>query len=132
MPFGLTNTPAMFQREINCILRPLLGMELVIDTKLTINDDGEIVVVAYINNILIATKGSLEKHHRQVFKGFQLLMDNHMCVEIDKYIFNAKEVPFLGFIVSGSGLKMDPTKAKAIVDWPRPTNVKEVQQLLGL
>lgn len=40
-----------------------------------------------------------------------------MCVETDKCIFDAKEVPFLGFIVSGSGLKMDPEKAKAIVDW---------------
>jgi hypothetical protein len=27
---------------------------------------------------------------------------------------------------------MDPEKAKAIVDWPRPTSRKEVQQLLGL
>jgi hypothetical protein len=27
---------------------------------------------------------------------------------------------------------MDPDKAKAITDWPRPTNRKEVQPLLGL
>ena len=107
-------------------------MELVFNTKLAINDDGGMVVVAYIDDILIATKGSLEKHHRQLSKAFQLLMDNHMCVDIEKYIFNAKEVPFLGFMVSGSGLRMYPEKAKAIVDWPHPTNVKEVQQLLGL
>jgi hypothetical protein len=55
-----------------------------------------------------------------------------MCVEIDKCIFDSKEVPFLGFMVSGSGLRMDLDKAKAIVQWPRPTNVKEVQQLLRL
>jgi hypothetical protein len=132
MPFGLTNAPATFQREINRILRPLLGMELVLDTKLGIDDDGGMVVVAYIDDILISTKGLLEKHHRQVSKVFQLLMDNHMCVEIDKCIFDAKEVPFLEFIVSGSALKMNPAKSKAIVDWPRPTKVKEVQQLLGL
>ena len=76
------------------------------------------VVVAYINDILIATKGSIEKHHAQVFKVPQLLMDNHMCIEIDKCIFDAKEVPLLGFIVSGTGLKRDPEKAEAIVDWP--------------
>jgi len=132
MSFGLTNASARFQREINRILQPLLGMELVIDTKLGIDDDGEMVVVAYIDDNLIATKGSLDKHHRQVSKVFQLLMDNHMCVEIDKCIFDAKEVPFLGFMVSGSDLKMDPKKAKAIVDWPRPTNPKEVKQTLGL
>jgi len=43
-----------------------------------------------------------------------------------------KEVPCLGCIVSRSGLRMDPEKAKAIVNWPRPTSQKEVQQLLGL
>jgi len=132
MPFGLTNAPATFQREINRILRPLLRMELVINTREEIDKDGGMVVVAYIDDVLIATKGSLQKHHTQVGKVFQLLMDNDMCVEIDKCIFDAKEVPFLGFLVSGSGLRMDPEKAKSIVNWPRPTNKKEVQQILGL
>jgi hypothetical protein len=115
MPLGLTNSPGTFQREINCILRPLLGMELVIDTKVVIDDDGGMVVVAYIDDILMTPKGSIEKHHRQVSKLFKLLMDNHMCVEIEQCIFDAKEVPFLGFMVSGSGLRMDPDKAKAII-----------------
>jgi hypothetical protein len=132
MPFGLPNAPATFWREINRILRPLLGMELVVNTKVAIDDDWGMVVVAYIDDILIATKGSMEKHHQQVSKVFQLLKDNHMCVEIDKCIFDAKEVPCLGFMVSRSGLRMNPDKAKAIVQWPRPTNVKEVQQLLRL
>ena len=132
MPFGLTNAPATFQREINRILRPLLGMELVINTREEIDKDGGMVVVAYIDDILIATKGTIDKHHIQVAKVFQLLMDNNMCVKIDKCIFDASEVSFLGFIVSGKGLRMDPEKAKAIVDWPRPTNKKEVQQILGL
>jgi len=132
MPLGLTNAPATFQREINRILRPLLGLELVINTKEEIDKDRGMVVVAYIDDILIATKGSIEKHHQQVGKGFQLLMDNHMYVEIDKCIFDAKVVPFLGFIVSGDGLRMDPEKSKAIVNWPRTMSKKEVQQRLGL
>jgi hypothetical protein len=44
----------------------------------------------------------------------------------------AASTPFLGFIVSGTGLTMDPEKAKAIVDWPRPISRKEVQQILSL
>jgi len=132
MLFGLCNAPATFQREINRILRPVLGIELVIKTDVHIDDDEGMVVVAYIDDILIATKGSLEKHHRQVSKVFQLLMDNTMCIEIDKCVFDASETAFLGFMVSGSGLRMDPEKAKALVDWPRPTSRKEVQQLLGL
>jgi len=132
MPFGLCNAPATFQREINRILRPLLGLELVIKTEIHVDDDEGMVVVAYIDDILIATKGSIEKHHKQVSKVFQLLMDNHLCIELDKCVFDATRTPFLGFIVSGEGLEMDPEKARAIVDWPRPTSRKEVQQLLGL
>jgi hypothetical protein len=39
-------------------------------------------------------------------------------VEIDKCIFDMKEVPFLGFLVSGTGLRMDLDKGKEIVNWP--------------
>lgn len=132
MPFGLTNAQATFQMEINRILQPLLGMELVIDTKDAIDEGKGMVVVAYIDHILIATKVSLKKHHRQVSKVFQLLINNHMCMESDKGIFDAKEVPFLECIVYGSGLTMDPDQAKAIVNWLRPTTTKEVQPLLYL
>jgi len=131
MPFGLTNAPPTLQRRIIRILRPVLGLELLINTCEDSYKDGGMVVVAYIDNILIGTKVSVEKHHQQVGKVFQIFRDNDMCIEIDKCVFDSREVPFLGFIVSGTGLRMDPEKAKAIVDWPRPTNEKEVQPLLG-
>jgi hypothetical protein len=132
MPFGLTNAPATFQREINRILRPVLGIELVINQEIHIDKDDGLVVVAYIDDIIIATKGSVQKHRKQVGKVFDLLLENKMCVEIDKCVFDQKEASFLGFIVSGETIRMDPAKAQDIVNWPRPTNQKEVQQILGL
>lgn len=109
-----------------------MGIELVINKKIDVNEDGGLVVVAYIDDILIATKGSIEKHRKQVGKVFDLLSENNMCVEIDKCHFDQAEAAFLGFIVNGKSIRMDPAKAQAIVDWPRPKNPKEVQQLLGL
>jgi hypothetical protein len=106
-------------------------LELVIKTDGHIDDDEWLVVVAYIDDILIGTKGSLQKDHKQVSMVFQLLMDNHMCIEIDKCIFDATETPCLGFIVNGSRHTMDPDKPKAITDWPRPTSTKEVKQILS-
>jgi hypothetical protein len=88
--------------------------------------------MAFINDILIATNGSLENHHYQVSKVLQLLMDNHMYAEINRCIIDAKGVPLFGFHVIGFGLRMDPDKAAAIVHWPQPNNKKEVQQLLEL
>jgi hypothetical protein len=45
-------------------------------------------------------------------------MDNHMCIEIDKCVFDVSKTVFFGFEVSGSGLRMDLQNAAAIVDWP--------------
>jgi len=132
MPFGLTNAPATFQWEINRILRLLFGIELVLNTKVDIDADNGMVVVAYIDNISIATKGSLLKHQKQVGKVFDLLLENNICVEIDKCVFDQISVSFLGYIVDGKTIRMDPDKAKAIVDWPRLKNQKETQQILRL
>jgi len=54
-----------------------------------------------------------------------------MCIEINKCEFSVQETKFLGYIISRKELTMDPDKAKAITEWPRPTNRKEVQQILG-
>jgi hypothetical protein len=127
MPFGLCNGPATFQREIKRILEPLLGLELVIKTDVHPEKDEGLVVVAYINYILIATKGSLQKHHRQVSRVVQLLMDNHRCINRDKCVFDVFKATCLECVVSGAGLRMDPDKTKSIAVWPRPTSRKEVQ-----
>jgi hypothetical protein len=132
MPFGLTNAPATFQREINRILRPVLGSELVINHTIHIDEDAGMVVVAYMDDIIIATKGLVENYRRQVGKVFDLLLQNQMCVEIDKCVFEQTEVSCHGFIVSGQSIRMDPAKAQDIADGPIPTNRKEVQQILGL
>ena len=39
---------------------------------------------------------------------------------------------YLGFVVSEEGLKMDPEKFQAIVNWPTPRNTFEVRSFHGL
>ena len=39
---------------------------------------------------------------------------------------------FLGHVVSGEGISMDPEKVKAVMDWPRPTSVTGIRSFLGL
>jgi hypothetical protein len=53
-------------------------------------------------------------------------------VEIDKCNFDQKEVEFLGFLLSGDGLKMVPSRSKAITKWSIPTTQQENQKILGL
>jgi transposase InsO family protein len=119
MPFGLTNAPATFQRWMNGILQPFLGHH--VD-----------VTVCYIDDVMIATKGTKEEHHEYVGKILQVLQDNELVVEIDKCEFDQQQVEFLGFLVSGEGLKMAPSRSVAITQWPMPKSQKEVQIILGL
>ena len=43
-----------------------------------------------------------------------------------------KEVNFLGHIVSGDGIRCDPSKISAVKDWETPASVAEVRSFLGL
>ena len=38
---------------------------------------------------------------------------------------------FVGYRVSQQGIGMDPKKFSAILDWPTPKSVKDVQSFLG-
>jgi hypothetical protein len=114
MPFGVTNAPATFQRWMNGILQPFLGRD---DT----------VTVWYIDDVMIATKETKEEHYEYVGKILQVLQDNELVVEIDKCKFDQQEVEFLGFLVSGQGLKTAPSRSIAITKWPITKIQKEVQ-----
>ena len=43
----------------------------------------------------------------------------------------AKEVEFLGHVVSEAGIKTDPRKTEVVSSWPTPDNVHEVRSFLG-
>ena len=42
-----------------------------------------------------------------------------------------KEVSFMGHILTGNGVKMDPDKAKAVQEIPRPEDIEGIQRLNG-
>jgi len=73
------------------------------------------VVVAYIDDIIIATNGLIEKHRRQVGKLFDILLGNQMCIEINKSVFQQSEDSVVGYIVRGSSIQLDTAKAEDIV-----------------
>jgi hypothetical protein len=81
---------------------------------------------------MIATKETKKEHHEYVGKMLQVLQDHELVVEIDKCEFDQQEVEFLGFLVSGEGFKMAPSRSIAITNWPIPKTQKEVQIILGL
>ena len=37
------------------------------------------------------------------------------------------KVEYLGHVVFGEGVEVDPEKIKSIAEWPKPTNIREVR-----
>ena len=114
LPFGLTNGPSTFQQYIN-------------DTLWGFLTD---FCQAYLDNILIYSK-TRKEHRIHVKKVLERLREAGLQVDIKKCEFDVSETVFLGVIISGEGLRMDPQKVKAVLDWVRPTNLKEVQGFIG-
>jgi len=82
MPFGLTNAPSTFQDMMNHILSNVL----------------DVGVLAYIDDILIYPKTE-EEHDRLVKEVLGRLQQNRLAVSPEKYIWRAKEVEFLGYVI---------------------------------
>ncbi|KAG8474695.1 hypothetical protein CXB51_031206 [Gossypium anomalum] len=60
------------------------------------------------------------------------LRDKQLYAKFSKSEFWLNEVGFLGHIVSGDGINVDPNKILAIMEWKPPRNIIEVQSFLGL
>ena len=62
----------------------------------------------------------------------ETLREKTLYAKLSKCGFWLKEVSFLGHIVSTEGIRVDPIKMKAVVNWKPPRNITEVRSLLGL
>ena len=47
-------------------------------------------------------------------------------------MFGCLEVEYLGHLIYGQGVKNDPKKIEAMVNWPVPTSMKALKGFLGL
>jgi len=115
MPFGLTNAPITFMRLINHVVRECIGN----------------FVVVYFDDILIYSK-SLHEHIDHMRSVLTILRVNSLSANKEKCTFYVDSLVFLGFVVNKNGVHVDPTKIKAIQDWPTPTSVGEVRSFHGL
>src|SRR4030095_6194343 len=62
----------------------------------------------------------------------QRLKDHQLYAKLSKYTFFVNSIEYLGHIVDGEGLRPNPQLIQALMDFPNPTNLKELQSFLGL
>ena len=62
---------------------------------------------------------------------FDRLRQHKLQAKLKKYEFGKQRVKYLGHVVASGELRVDTEKVAAVVDWPAPVDVKQVQQFLG-
>ena len=115
MPFGVSNAPATFQRLMNKVFAKEL----------------DAFILVYLDDILVFSR-TKEEHLEHIRTALGRLRDAKIYARLHKCEFYKDKVEYLSFDVSARGVQPSFDKVRAVVEWPKPSSVKDVRSFLGL
>jgi len=104
MQFGSKTAVSHFQRFITYVLGPLIGRG----------------VHAYLDNIVIYANDQ-DTHDYLLDQVLKRLEQSHLSIQPAKCEWNKEEIQFCGFLIGRPGIRLDPEKIQAVLDWEPPT-----------
>jgi transposase InsO family protein len=115
MPFGLCNAPATFQRVIELALTGLQWKTCLI----------------YLDDCLVFSK-TFEEHIIRLSDVLDRIRNACLKLKPGKCHLVQDQVTYLGHILSSDGITPNKENVEKIIQWQRPTKVKQVQSFLGM
>lgn len=115
MPFGLSNSPSVFQRLINNVLGDLKNS----------------VAFPYIDDIIIPCT-SFEEGLSRLNSVLTKFREHKLTLKLSKCAFFKTTIEYLGREISKDGVRPGSSKIEAVLKMRDPRNVKEIRQFLGL
>ena len=79
------------------------------------------------------TNNAAVANHDQNLKAFlRRERERNLTLNCEKLKLRQPQVPFIGHLLTLAGLKPDPSKVQAVVDYLVPTNLAELRTFLGM
>lgn len=113
MAFGMRNTPATFQHLMQRVLSEVPNCEV------------------YLDDLVIYSM-SWEDHINSLELVFKRLAESSLTLNLAKCEFAKAMVTYLGKVIGQGQVKPIDAKVYAIVDFPTPTNKRELRRFLGM
>ena len=114
MPFGCCNAPATFSRLMEMVLAGLHWKTCLV----------------YLDDI-ICFSDSFQGHLEALGTILDRLHAAGLKLQPKKCEYFQHRVHYLGHVISGSGIEVEPEKTRVIDQWPQPTNASEVRSFIG-
>ena len=114
MPFGLSGSPATFQR----LMQRCFG------------DQCYQTVLCYLDDIIIFST-TFDEHLERLEMILQRLQKIGLKLKTSKCHFLQQQVLYLGHQVSADGIATDPAKIAAVKDWAVPNTIKQLRSFVG-
>ena len=107
MPFGLCNAPATFERLMETVLAGLQWD----------------ICLIYLDDVIVYGK-DFNQMVENLTKVFDRFSSAGLKLKPRKCTLFAKQVEYLGHVVSEKGISTDPKKTEVIKTWPETTEVR--------
>lgn len=88
-------------------------------------------VLVFFDDILIYSK-DYSSHISHIDEVFQIMPTHSLKVKLSKCSFVVTSVAYLGHVILGHGVSVDPSKVQCITDWPQPKTLKALRAFLSL
>ena len=115
MPFGLKNAGATYQRMMTRMFREKIGS----------------MVEVYIDDMVVKSKED-QRHAEDLADIFEVLRQHRLRLNADKCVFGVRAGKFLGYMITHRGIEVNLNQISTIERLNPPSNLKEVQVLIGM
>lgn len=113
LPYGINSSGEIFHRVMNDIFQDLPG------------------VILFVDDILVY--GSTQKiHDENLERLFKKAQEVNLKFNKSKCQFSLPQISYVGHIFDRHGISPDKSKIEAIIEMPKPKDIKELQRFLGM